>query len=122
MAITGRALGSIGLLLVIWFLPSFAMAQEYPFAFVPLSDPRVRSTSARLHALIRKGSELSPTFEGLLASIEATDGIVYVDEGKCPHSVSACLAHQGSAVGIGARVEKEPLGDDTALVRVHAAL
>jgi hypothetical protein len=75
------------------------MAQEYPLASVPLSDPRVRSTSARLRALIRNGSELSPTFKGLLASIEATDGIVYVDEGTCPHGVSACLAHQVTLAG-----------------------
>jgi hypothetical protein len=42
-------------------------------------------------AIIQQAAERSPLFRRLIATIDATDGLVYVDEGKCGHSVSACL-------------------------------
>jgi hypothetical protein len=53
--------------------------------------PRVRSTSAKLRALIDDGAARSMTFANLITEIEATDGIVYVEEGDCPRGVAACL-------------------------------
>jgi hypothetical protein len=54
--------------------------------------PRVRSTSARIVDAIAIGTERSATFRGLIDTIDATDGLVFVEEGRCGHSgVRACL-------------------------------
>ena len=59
-----------------------------------LSDePRVRSSHPRLSAVVREASERSATFRGLLRTIEATDGIVYVHHGTCPSHARGCLLH-----------------------------
>ena len=52
---------------------------------------RVRSNTPSIAAVIQEAAERSPLFRRLIATIDATDGLVYVDEGKCGHSVSACL-------------------------------
>jgi hypothetical protein len=52
---------------------------------------RVRSGSPSIAAVIHQASERSILFRGLVARIDATDGLVYVDEGKCGHGVRACL-------------------------------
>ena len=67
-----------------------AAAQE-PSGASTIMVPRVRSTSAKLSALIGDGAARSQTFANLITAIEATDGIVYVEEGKCPRGVAACL-------------------------------
>ena len=53
--------------------------------------PRVRSHSPEVAALIRGASDASATFRRLIATIDDTDGLVYVDDGKCGHGVQACL-------------------------------
>ena len=53
--------------------------------------PRVRSHSPEVAALIRRASDASATFRRLIATIDDTDGLIYVDDGKCGHGVSACL-------------------------------
>jgi hypothetical protein len=53
--------------------------------------PRVRSHSPVIVAVIREAAERSTTFRRLIATIDSTDGLVYVEEGKCGHSVRACL-------------------------------
>jgi len=53
--------------------------------------PRVRSHSPEVADLIRAASDASATFRRLIAAIDDTDGLVYVDDGKCGHGVSACL-------------------------------
>jgi hypothetical protein len=53
--------------------------------------PGVRSTSQSIRELIDDAMWESPTFRGLVMAIAATDGIVYVEEGVCQHSVHACL-------------------------------
>jgi hypothetical protein len=52
---------------------------------------RVRSESRDIAALISQASEASPTFRRLIATIDGTDGLVYVDSAKCGHGVRACL-------------------------------
>ena len=52
---------------------------------------RVRSENPSIENLIRDATGLSTTFRGLIETIAATDGLVYVDEGTCGHSVRACL-------------------------------
>lgn len=55
--------------------------------------PRVRSSHSSLAAVVREASERSATFRGLLRTIEATDGIVYVHHGTCPSHALGCLLH-----------------------------
>lgn len=52
---------------------------------------RVRSTNPSITALIQQATERSETFRGIVATINASDGIVYVEEGQCGHGVRACL-------------------------------
>jgi hypothetical protein len=52
---------------------------------------RVRSSHPSIAALIIEGRERSTTFRRLVDTIDATDGIVYIEEGTCFHSVRACL-------------------------------
>ncbi len=54
-------------------------------------EPGVRSSHPGLSAVIRTASERSITFRGLLETIEATDGIVYVEHGICPWHARGCL-------------------------------
>ena len=54
--------------------------------------PRVRSHSARIVDAIARGVERSATFRGLVHTIDATDGLVFVEEGRCARSgIRACL-------------------------------
>jgi hypothetical protein len=53
---------------------------------------RVRSDNPAIAALIRNATGWSTTFRGLTETIAATDGLVYIDEGQCGHSVRACLS------------------------------
>jgi hypothetical protein len=53
--------------------------------------PRVRSNSPAIRAVIDQATERSVTFRRLVDTIDRTDGLVYVDEGRCNHSVRACL-------------------------------
>jgi len=53
--------------------------------------PRIRSESSRIVEAIARGREGSPTFRRLIETIEATDGLVFVDEGVCRGGVRACL-------------------------------
>lgn len=54
--------------------------------------PRVRSTNPGIAAAIAEGEARSATFRSLVHAIEGTDGIVYVERGRCGHGVSACLS------------------------------
>ena len=53
--------------------------------------PRVRSEEPSLSALIQQATDRSPTFRRLVEAIQATDGLVYVQPGRCGHYVKACL-------------------------------
>jgi hypothetical protein len=57
----------------------------------PQVGPRVRSSHPYIRAMIAEAQVRSTTFRRIVTSIEATDGIVYVEEGDCRHSVRACL-------------------------------
>ena len=52
---------------------------------------RVRSANPLLAASIREGVRRSTTFRRLIQTIDATDGLVYVEDGKCGHGVRTCL-------------------------------
>jgi hypothetical protein len=53
--------------------------------------PRVRSTNTSIAALISQASEQSKSFHSIVDTVNASDGIVYVEEGECGHGVPACL-------------------------------
>ena len=53
--------------------------------------PRVRSTHAYIRAMIEEATTRSSTLRRLVAAIAETNGIVYVEQGDCGHSVRACL-------------------------------
>jgi hypothetical protein len=55
------------------------------------SHARVRSDDQFVAGLIARASLGSSTFRGLLTAIEATNGIVYVESGRCGHGARACL-------------------------------
>jgi hypothetical protein len=50
-------------------------------------------------ALIQRGRDQSVTFRRLVATIDGTDGMVFVEEGKCGHGVKACLAMSVKVAG-----------------------
>ena len=52
---------------------------------------RVRSNDPAIAAIMHEAAARSIVFRRLIQTIDATDGLVYVDEGKCGHGVSACL-------------------------------
>jgi hypothetical protein len=54
-------------------------------------DARVRGVSPRMVAVISEGAAESKTFRGLVDWISATDGIVYVAEGRCAQGARSCL-------------------------------
>src|SRR5436190_9913799 len=89
-----------------------ALAQEVDAP--PIS--RVRSGDPSITALIERGLTHSPTLHRLVASVEASDGIVYVESGQCPVRVAACLLNWMKSSG-GSRfvriiVDRKRLGSD----------
>jgi hypothetical protein len=54
--------------------------------------PRVRSSVPEIASLLTEASVRSATFRALVTSIERTDGIVYIEPGRCRHGVRACLS------------------------------
>jgi len=52
---------------------------------------RLRSTDSRLAGLIEQATLGSATFRHLSATVEESNGIVYVEPGSCGHGVRACL-------------------------------
>lgn len=61
--------------------------------------PRVRSTTPAIAAALDEAERRSPTFNALVRTIEGTDGIVYVERGRCRHGVHACLSHSVTSGG-----------------------
>jgi hypothetical protein len=65
----------------------------------PPASPRVRSSHPSIALVITQAGERSPTFRRLVATISASDGTVYVEEGRCGHGVRTCLAAVTKAAG-----------------------
>jgi len=78
---------------------------------------RVRSSDPYLAALIDRGTAGSATFQRLLASIERSHGIVYVEVGTCTHGVRACLRMWMKTVGpnrfLRVLIDTSKIGSDT---------
>jgi hypothetical protein len=52
---------------------------------------RIRTHTPVVATLIQEATKRSATFRALVEIINASDGIVYVNEGDCGHGVRACL-------------------------------
>ena len=52
---------------------------------------RVRSSNTAIAAVIKAATDQSATFKGLIDTINSSNGIVFVEAGRCGHSVRACL-------------------------------
>jgi hypothetical protein len=55
------------------------------------SVQRVRSTDRSIAALIEQAMAHSPTFNRLVATVEASNGIIYLEPGMCAGHVRSCL-------------------------------
>ena len=58
---------------------------------------RLRAGDSRLAAIVTEASVRSRSFRQLAQAIDQTDGIVYVEHGRCGHGVRACLAAVSAA-------------------------
>jgi hypothetical protein len=58
---------------------------------------RLRTVDSRLAAVVTEASARSRSFFQLARRINQTDGIVYVEHGRCGHGVRACLAAVSAA-------------------------
>ena len=69
-------------------------------AFAAPGIPRVRDIGdPQIAALIAEATARSATFRRLVAVIDDSDGIVYVERGMCWHSARACLSHSVVVAG-----------------------
>jgi hypothetical protein len=84
---------------VVSALAAAALLAGVPDARAEGPGPRVRSSHAYLRAMISEAALRSPTFRGIVAAIEATDGIVYVEHGPCTPNIRACLTMDVTAAG-----------------------
>jgi hypothetical protein len=55
------------------------------------TSPRVRTDNPVIAALIEEATDRSITFRRLVGAIQATNGVVYVEQGRCGHGRRACL-------------------------------
>ena len=79
-------------------IPAFAATHSDPDAPVPHS--RVRASSSDLiQNAIDLGRVRSKPFRELVETIDASDGLVYVDEGRCGGSIRGCLLHSVTLAG-----------------------
>jgi len=62
-------------------------------------DRRVRGGTSTLAAIISEAAAQSETFRGLADRIGASDGLVYVMEGRCARRLRACLLHRITMAG-----------------------
>ena len=99
----------------VWSLGGPAAAQESKSLV-----RRVRSGDPSIAALIERAITDSPTFERLVGTVEASDGIVYVHSDRCRGGIVACLPIWMTSSG-GNRfmrivVDRERIGSDGELL------
>jgi hypothetical protein len=73
--------------------------ENNPAAAVDPTSARVRTDDPVLATLIRDGTDRSATFRRLVDEIAATDGIVYIERGRCGHYARTCLAFWMTVAG-----------------------
>jgi hypothetical protein len=106
MANPGRKMA--GMLVAAAMLTASAEAATSVTASDDSPNARVRSTNAVLVALIERASHESATFRGLIDGVNASDGIVYVEDGHCLDHSHACftgVSMAGSSRALWVRVD-----------------
>src|SRR5688500_14256237 len=93
----GWTRGLIGMIALL-AMPASAAPQTQALAPTSVTS-RVRSRSAVLLSVMARASKMSPTFRGLMETINASDGIVLVEPGMCRHGVLACLVNIATVAG-----------------------
>ena len=87
------------------------------------ADPRVRTEDPVLAALIRDSTDRSTSFRRMVEAIQATDGVVYIERGRCNFYVRTCLAFGIAVVGpnrmLRVIVDKRKAGFETAASVAH---
>jgi hypothetical protein len=73
-------------------IPQASMAADGQVSTAPPMS-HIRTTDAKVAAVIQDAFDRSPTFRKLVAKIDASDSYVYVLDGKCSHSVRACFVN-----------------------------
>jgi hypothetical protein len=108
-----------------WSLLIAAMVagQAAPAEAGPAMFSRVRSLEPAIVAAIEEGARLSPTFRALLDTINGTDGLVYVEEGRCGRGVRGCTLHSVVLSGphrlMRIKVETRKAGDELMALLGH---
>jgi hypothetical protein len=99
----GPCIAAVVMAVVIGWTPRAAASQQPVAAVAPPSitesEARVRGVGQRLASVVIEAAAQSKTFRDLIEQINATDGIVYVVEGKCGHGVRACLTFTITSAG-----------------------
>jgi hypothetical protein len=70
--------------------PHSSMAADAPVSAAPPMS-HVRTSDPRVTEVVQIAFDRSATFRKLVAAIDASDSYVYVQAGKCSHSVKACF-------------------------------
>ena len=83
---------------------------------VTRSTNRVRSDEPYIRRMIAEAERRSPSCRALLATIGRTDGLVYVEHGRCGRGVRACLVMWVTTAGpyrlLRVRLEAQKSDDD----------
>jgi hypothetical protein len=99
----GSCVAAVVIAVVLGWTSRPAASQDPGAAVTPpsvnVSHARVRGVSPRVTAVLIEASVQSKTFRGLIEQVNATDGIVYIVEGKCGHGVRACLTFTITSAG-----------------------
>ena len=72
--------------LSVWVVDTAMAGQAAP-------PSRVRSDNPLIADSIAGGIAGSPVFRRLIETIDATDGLVYIEDGDCGHAVRSCFLH-----------------------------
>jgi hypothetical protein len=90
MAKTARNLAMSTVVAMGLAMPQASMAADAPGSSV-VAMSHIRTTDARVAAVLKSAYDGSATFRKLVAVIDASDSYVYVEAGRCSHSVRACF-------------------------------
>jgi hypothetical protein len=71
-------------------IPPAALAADAPASSGPPMS-HIRTTDPGVAGVMRSAFDRSATFRKLVSVIDASDSYVYVEAGKCSHSVRACF-------------------------------
>ena len=82
---------------------------------------RVRSENPSIGAVVRDATMRSVTFRQLVDTIDGTDGLVYIEQGKCGHGVRACLLMSVKIAGP-SRMLRVIIGDSRPNCRMMASI